>query len=56
MNELDDAIQEDGSLYAVSWYLDWAPGADTATLDGDFTAAQLRAIADHMDNEREAPR
>jgi len=40
---------EDGGLSSgASPYLDWQPGQQTAVLDGDFTAAELRAIADHM--------
>ena len=42
-------IKVDGSLYDPGWYLEWKPGRDTATLDGQFTAQQLRDIAAHMD-------
>lgn len=30
-------------------YLFWPPDRDTATLDGQFTLEQLRAIANHME-------
>lgn len=50
--ELQAAIQPDGSLYDVLWYLEWRVGNDEATLDGGFTAQQLREIADHMDAKR----
>lgn len=42
-------IQKDGSLHDLGWYLAWSIGADTACLDGSFTAAELRAIAEHME-------
>lgn len=44
-------IQPDGSLeeHDILW-VDWSNFDDTVTLDGDFTAAELRAIADHMDS------
>ncbi len=32
-------------------YLSWDSGDEEACLDGDFTAAQLRAIADFMDSD-----
>lgn len=44
-----NALQADGGLDDLGWYLRWRIGESTATLDGDFTAAELRAIADHMD-------
>ncbi len=43
------AIQPDGGLYDLGWYLAWTPGDETATLDGAFTAQQLRDIALHME-------
>lgn len=45
------AVCPDGSLFDTGWYLFWMPGNDEATLDGYFTARQLREIADHMDAE-----
>ncbi len=42
---LADALTENGGLDDVSRYLSYAPGNDTATLDGQFTADDLEAIA-----------
>lgn len=44
------AIHPDGRLYNLGAYLDWAPGYENATLDGEFTADQLEAIAWWMRN------
>jgi hypothetical protein len=41
---------DDGGLFDLGWYLSWTPGNNAAILDGRFTAADLRAIADHMDH------
>jgi hypothetical protein len=35
---------------ASNWIGSWRPGDKDVALDGDFTAAQLRALADYMDN------
>lgn len=48
---LEGCIQEDGGLYKGSWYLSWIPDATTATLDGEFNAHELRAIADYMEGK-----
>ncbi len=32
------------------WVGDWEPGCEDVHLDGTFTAAQLRTIADYMEN------
>lgn len=45
----ENAVQSDGALRFGSPWIDWRPGDERSTLDGDFTAAELRAIADHMD-------
>ena len=45
---LKSAAQSNGSLYCLSPYVSWEPGDFTAELDGVFSAADLRAIADHM--------
>jgi hypothetical protein len=45
------AIQPDGGLDDLGWYLCWTPGDEKAVLDGWFTAEELRAIADHMDKQ-----
>lgn len=42
-----------GSLYDLGWYLAWTTGHKVATLDGEFTAQQLRDIADVMDGKTE---
>lgn len=42
---LGDSVQEDGSLYDLSWYLCCNAGAPDATLDGKFTADELEAIS-----------
>lgn len=45
-NILDSDIKKaDGSLHSLSWYLFWEKGDVQATLDGDFTADELEAIA-----------
>jgi hypothetical protein len=51
---LGEAIQPNGRLYNLSWYLDWSERTepDKATLDGEFTADQLEAIAWWMRNQR----
>lgn len=41
---------KDGGLYDLGWYIAWTPGRKDATLDGVFTAKELRAIAVYMDN------
>ena len=48
-DKVKEAIQTDGGLYDLGWYLAWTPGEETAVLDGSFTAADLHAIADHME-------
>lgn len=48
-NLLGDAIHPEG-LYNLGWYLGWERGADYATLDGQFTAEDLEAIAWWMKN------
>ena len=46
---LGDAIQEDGSLYSLGWYLHWKPGSNI-TLDGKFTVEELRVIVRYIEN------
>ena len=49
--ELGEAIQPDGSLYSLGWYLNWgSDGSGIAILDGPFTLDQLEAIAWWMRN------
>jgi hypothetical protein len=38
-----------GAIENEAPYVYWYPEDETAILDGEFTAAQLRAIADHME-------
>ena len=52
-NILKGDIQEDGRLYNVGAYLAWTPGDKEATLDGDFDADELEAIAWYMRNTEE---
>lgn len=47
-DRVNAAVQPDGGLYNLGWYLGWNVGSDTATLDGVFTADDLEAIAAHM--------
>ena len=49
---LDAAIRSDGSLYFLGWYLYWDINGGEASLDGDFTADQLEAIAWWMKNKK----
>lgn len=44
-----ECVEADGGLYSLGWYLAWSAGETDARLDGDFTADDLRTIADHMD-------
>jgi hypothetical protein len=49
---LGGQIQPDGSIFTAGTYaeyIDWPCQADRATLDGDFTAGELRQIATWMD-------
>lgn len=53
---LGDAIKPDGSFYSLGYYGLWSPGDDTATLDGEFTADELEAVAVVMrHNKEQAP-
>lgn len=48
-SEVAKCVRTDGALYNLGWYLSWHPGEAEACLDGQFTADDLRSIADHMD-------
>lgn len=50
---LEGAINPDGGLYSLGWYLNWLPGRSTACLDGDFEAKDLEAIAIYMRDYKE---
>jgi hypothetical protein len=45
---IKDSLQPDGGLYWLAGYLSWNVGDRKVTIDGDYTAEELRAIADHM--------
>jgi hypothetical protein len=47
---LGDTISKDGGLYNLGHYTAWNPGSETATLDCEFTADELEAIAWWMRN------
>lgn len=51
MNKVKEALCPDGGLYSLSWYLAWTPGAERAILDGEFSAEELRGIADVMEGK-----
>jgi len=47
--EMRELIRPDGGLYCLGWYVGWSVGDKEVTLDAEFTADQLRWIADYMD-------
>lgn len=47
-----EVSDEGGVLRSVGWYLYWSLDYREATLDGDYSSHELRAIADHMDAHR----
>jgi hypothetical protein len=49
----DKLFKEDGCLFSLGWYLSWDIGDDKATLDGEFSADELEAIAWWMRNKKE---
>jgi hypothetical protein len=51
LDPLSDCYKPDGSLFSNGWYLSWSVGSETACLDGEFTAADLIAIAKHMEKQ-----
>ena len=46
---IKESLQPDGGLHWLAGYLSWNVGDRKVTIDGDYTAEELRAIADHMD-------
>jgi len=52
--EIAKAASSDGGLFSLGWYLSWSPSSEQAALDGEFTSAELRAIADYMDEHYQA--
>lgn len=53
---LGKTISEDGGLYNLGHYIAWNRGAESATLDCEFTAEELEAIAWWMRNSATAVR
>lgn len=51
---LKDEVEDvnNNNLYSLGWYLSWYVGDEEATLDGDFTADELEAIAWWMKNKK----
>jgi len=41
----DNIFTDKGGLHSLGWCLDWGIHDDTATLDGEFSADELEAIA-----------
>jgi hypothetical protein len=52
ISDLSHEIQPDGGLYCLGWYLNWNKGENHVTMDGLFSAADLRAIAAHMEKHK----
>lgn len=48
---LKDVIEDDG-LHSLGWYLAYTNGNSKATLDGEFTAEDLEAIACYMKHSK----
>ena len=46
---IKNSLQPDGGLHWLTGYLSWNVGDRRVTLDGGYTAEELRAIADHME-------
>lgn len=51
MRTIDEIKTPTGGLFSLGGYVSWEPGDKTITLDGEFTADELRALAEHMDKE-----
>lgn len=51
---LKTAIQPDGGLHDRGQYLAWIPGKKLATLDAEFDADELEAIAWWMRNSKDS--
>lgn len=49
--ELGETIKEDGGLYNLGHYIAWSKGSSTVTLDSEFDANELEAIAWWMRNK-----
>jgi hypothetical protein len=49
---LGDAIKEDNHIHCLGHYMAWYPDEDKITLDCQFTADELEALAWWMKNKR----
>jgi hypothetical protein len=50
---LDLRIGKNGSLSQIAGeYVCWFPDSPQIALDGEFTSAELRTLADHMDRHQ----
>lgn len=54
---ISKTLRPDGSLYSHDAggfydYVSWRPGQATVTLDGDFTPAELRWIANQIEKPK----
>lgn len=47
---LGSAIQENGDLYDLGWYLGWVVGKEEIVLDGRFTVSDLKAICYYVEH------
>jgi len=50
---LKSEITPDGNLSSAGWYLYYCKADKRATLDGEFTADQLEAVAVYMRNTQQ---
>jgi len=46
---IKNSLQPDGGLYWLAGYVSWNVGDRRVTIDGSYTAEELKAIASHMD-------
>lgn len=49
---LGEAIEKNGNLYSANPYIIWGITGDQVTLDGEFTAQELEAIAYWMRHKK----
>jgi hypothetical protein len=49
---LAEAIDHDGGLYSLGWYISWSPGGDEICLDGSFSVEDLEAIIWWIKNKK----
>ena len=48
-----DAIDSDGTLYSLGWYVCWNGGEKSITLDGHFSVEELEAIVVYIQYQKE---